>query len=429
MKKLLLLLLFFIPFLLFGQGMNVMHTSHHPLVAAAAGGGFDPNNLEYRTYTFTVPSTASTVDWQIPSWNGVPKAAIFNIVGVSTENTNQNNQMIGYGFTDGTNQVAAAVFSLNGSPVEECYRTMTNTACIVDNDSLVLGLRATFNAWLTGGVRLNFTGDSLAVHDFIVTATFFSGSDLSAKVGSAQVGAHVTTVGFTSKLIFTGTAGGNNTTVSEIPHILGMGVCTNGVNGLTQAYVGQDTRDAFSNASHTNYLNTTASIGQTYQGAETWNSTISTIDASGWNFGGTNADDIHYLAMTFNEDVDMGWSSIPTTGNISITEPGFEPSIAGLITSNTEAINSIYTSHGHAGVSYFDGANEYSLGVTGQDLSADMVNISWHYNNALQVNDYTGTTQSDGDFGSFTASGFDITMNTNNPTAKYYIWWAIQTAQ
>ena len=387
--------------------------------------------MEVRTYIFDVPTSAGDVSWVVPSWTETPVAAKFMLIATDGTDSFDNGSAIGFGVTDGTNQGALQVAHADNQATSEVSRTTIDDGCIsaVAPDQTEL-FEATFSQWETGGVELTWSGASIASNTHKVVVTFFSGVDVEAHVSFYQQGAHVVDVGFASKLIFAGTIGSGSTNNREGFGVMSLGVCSNGTNGLTQNYYGEEftTGQADSDGGHN--LGTGFVAAQVVVASVTWEAAISNIDSSGFNIGSSGSDQILFLCLNFDDDVDSGYDTIPTSGDISITDPGFTPQIAGVLFSNLTAIDTHATTGTPVlGIGEVDSVSENSVTIAGEIGVTTMNHTSVHSSNLIHTEDADQSDIADGAFDAFTANGFDVTMATWPGSAVYFIWWAIEAAE
>jgi hypothetical protein len=387
--------------------------------------------MEVRTYIFDVPTSVGDHSFTVPGWGETPAAAKFVLIATDATDGFDNGSAIGFGVADGTNQGALQVAYADNQASSDVARGTIDDGCIYATtpDQTEL-FEATFSQWETGGVELTWSGASIASNTHKVVATFFSGVDVEAHVSFYQQGAHVVDVGFVSKLIFAGTIGAGAVNDRAAFGIMTFGVCSNGTNGLTQNYYGQTFDNAQANSVGGHNLGTGFSASQVNSSNIQWEGAISSIDSSGFNIGSSGSDYILFLCLNFDDDVDSGFDTIPTSGDISITDPGFTPQIAGVIFSNRTAVNShSATGTPVLGIGEVDSVSENSVEVSGEIGVSTMNHTSVHSSNLIHTEDADQSDIADGSFDAFTANGFDVTMATWPGSALYFIWWAIEAAE
>ena len=115
-----------------------------------------------------------------PSWT--PKIALFQWNrAVASTSAWIEHQCYGYGFTDGTNQRCACIVSEDNQADSDVasiasdttlITTLTPTGTVETVDST-----ATFNSWLTNGIRINWSNAPAA--QFYLTVMFLGGDDIT----------------------------------------------------------------------------------------------------------------------------------------------------------------------------------------------------------------------------------------------------------
>ena len=392
--------------------------------------------MESRSYIFAVPDVEGEFDCLVPSWTETPKGCIIQLIGTDNTNGYDNDSVMSFGVIDsagGEYNVAAtemdAEATANGGRTH--YSDCLGMAGEDGDGSWFWG---NFVSWEVGGVKIDFQGylDTIYGTNSLLI-TFFSGTDVSTKAGNvAQNAGDITSVGFLSKMIFTGTVGWDITDGYEPEALFSLGVVTNGTNGLTQNYIGWGSKDTETTTKVCSNLGTGHASAEVHNDAVAWEGTVSAIDSSGFTISSTSGtDEFVYLCMTFDNDVDSGYSTVPTTGDISITDPGFTPQIVGTIISNLTAIDTLDTSTSDQiiGSGAVDAVSENSVTASTEDGVGDSNCTSVHSTSVLHVEDADQTEILDASLDAFTSSGFDLTVNTHPSTATYYIWWAIEEAE
>jgi hypothetical protein len=380
--------------------------------------------LEVKTQVFDVPTSAGALDWNISGWTETPKAAKIIIVATDGTDSFDNDSEICIGFTDGTNEVAFNAYSIDGGGTSVGERLATSSACALIG--IETGdITGAFSQWNAGVMELTWAGASIANTRHKAIVTFFAGDDVDAAVIVASAGDHVESLSFTSKLIFSVTHG-NTIPGGSAVHILTHGVCTNGSNGLEQNFISNFWSPGVGTSSGSCFLETAHVSGQAAPDID-WETAISSIDSVGFNLDGSDTDDIGFLCIGFSDDVDSGYATIPTSGSINNTTPGFEPQIVGVLLANTTSVDTKQnTGDILMGVGEYDGTRENSISVVGEDEVTTMNHTSVHSSEVVHTEDPDQNDIIDSSSISFDSSGFDITFTTHPGTATYYIWWAIE---
>jgi hypothetical protein len=277
---------------------------------------------------FTLNSGTGTQNLSFANFDedctSVTCAVIFFMSSATADATATAGRIINVGFADGTSEISSYGEDDDGLGTTNSDRRISSNEVIEDNPQ---ALSINFSAWLSDGVQINIGATTGVQH--LVNAVIFGGSTLSADVGSFTSNASidgttdVTSVGFTSDLVFltgvrTGTinSGGSN-------HIFTMGIALNDGSD-TQGSIGCYSRD---NQATSDVHAVTSSL---YAAQHTDNSgldqaiQIGTFDSSGFTSTTKIAGTAYvygYLALEIGAlDSSLVDISTPTsTGNDSVT--------------------------------------------------------------------------------------------------------------
>lgn len=383
--------------------------------------------MEIRQQIFDIPSSSGNASWTISGLSETPKAAMFVLIGTDSSEGYDNNGILSVGFADGTTEGVEGIYNLDAAGTTWTDRIASDSSVVAEahDDNLT----AAFSQFISGGVELTWSGSDLG-NGWKVLVIFFIGDDVSAKVLRASPGDSVTTVGFTSKLILCATTGESSPN-NQYDAWFTLGVCTNGTNGLTQQMAHYHNFDSLSTSNIGQSIYNGYISGQ-YDGGWEWITAVSNIDSSGFDLSGSNADEPLFLCLTFDNDVDSGLDTIPTSGDISNTDPGFQPSFLGLFGLNSTTTNGTWdTSTADMGVHIgaYDGSDEESVQIASKDNAGTSNETSVQATNVIHFETADQADVFDCSFDAFTSSGFDITVNTHpSSTARYFIWWVLESA-
>jgi hypothetical protein len=378
--------------------------------------------MEVKTQIFDVPTSSGDVSWTIGGWSSTPVAAKFVMVATDGTDSYDDNSVISIGFTDGTNEYSVIATSTDGGGTSAGYRENSTSDLFLFN---YIDATAAFSQWESGGVEVTFGGTQISSTTHKVIVTFFAGADVDAAVIQASAGDHVTSLSFSSKLIFSACHGDTINTNSSV-HILSQGVCTNGTNGLEQNFISNFWNPGQGTSTGSSFLETAHVAGQAAPDID-WESAINTIDSSGFNLDSSNADDIIFLCLNFDEDVDSGYASIPTSGSINNTTPGFEPQFVGVLLCNNTSVDTKQNSGDLAmGIGEYDGTRENSVTIVGEDGATTMNHTSVHSSEIMHLEDADQSDIYDSSSITLDSSGFDVAFTTHPSSATYYIWWAVE---
>lgn len=271
-----------------------------------------------------------------------PKAALFFCGShePASDATSTPQGSIGYGLTDGTNHRSMFALNANGQTTQGLYAGQENASCILGSagGGQNADIRATFVSWLENGVRVNFTRVNTLTRRRI-TAVFFAGADLQAKVDSVNLGTGTTwvdvaSVGFQPSLVF-GAGLGLSAYTTAYAFRPCFGFATNNGGTVKQRALHWSAREA---APPLNQLwhvvrNDVFNVRLNYNdGTIVYGTTIGQFDAQGFSVqssGSAASSLLHYLAVnTGGVPTDIVDFMTPTTaGDLSVTTP-WEPSFA-----------------------------------------------------------------------------------------------------
>ena len=383
--------------------------------------------MESRSAIFAVPGSTGVQSFNIVGWSETPVACTIHLIGTDAADGFDNTSVLSFGVVDSVGgDFSVGVTDTDNLATSDTQRIIQGDAIVrmTEGGSSALYTGA-FSAWETGGIELNFTGSPDATEQLLIT--FFSGDDVLSKAVSAQQDEHIESIGFASKMILTGCTGMGFPGGAD-HYILTLGVCTNGDNGLTQNYIASSSEWDAAATNASSYLGTGKSSSQLHNKSISWESSIGSIDADGFTLSGSSgSDDLIALCLTFDEDVDSGYDTIPTSGDISITDPGFTPQVVGVVVCNNTALDTVKEAGNILiGVGVVDSNVEHSVHIVTEDYASTINATSVHSSSVIHGEDADQTEIFDAELDAFTATGFDLTVNTNPATATYFIWWAIE---
>lgn len=284
---------------------------------------------------------------------GTPKGAMVWLTYATVNGTAANHAMLGVGFTDGTNHRSLTPASEDGVVADtQASGSLTTLITTIATANTPVDGSATFDSWITDGLRINWTDVPPAA--YLVNVLLIGGAGVSAvKVGNVQGPAvvgnavDVNTVGFQPDLVLCWSNPDSNISVTACTHadpVFGMAVRD---GSDTQRCAGLYHQNA-SNPSHIQGVLDTASVSLGLHGgfpqAELQ---ISDFDASGFSVYcrvGAAALEIDYLAIQLNGLVaKIVTSASPTgTGDHTITGAGITPQLALMVHTAAPAVNTVY---------------------------------------------------------------------------------------
>lgn len=374
---------------------------------------------------YTLGTTTGNKDITISGF-GTPKAAMFIFSRGATDDTAYTGAArFGVGFTDGTTDYCFGVVSLDNSASGDSAREYY--AGVIDEIwTNGASARATFNSWITDGVRINVSDAPSA--NCLVTVILFGGSDLSVDVGTLTMNGtsavDVTGPGFEPDLVFLGCIGDDNTSLSTNLYT-SFGVAVNDGSD-TQRVTKIYSDDGAATMNCIASVQSDAAVGQGANDSFTWDGTVGSFDSSGFSVTGDlsgNTDIVMYMAINLGGgEASLFTTTWPTSGNYAETTPGFTP-IFGMINSvvGVSTINSITTS-GVWGWSLaaFDDSNIYTVNAVDEDGlgTSDTATMS---SDQLRILDVDQSNEVIASSYAFDSDGWDFTLSTN-PASAFLGW-------
>lgn len=383
--------------------------------------------------TFTLPASTGNLDVTITDLGWTPKAALFLVSGVETLGTDRSYGYWNIGCTDGTNQWAAGVGLAHNLSTTDNYRRFYTGSClqVISSASANVLFDATFVSFISNGIRINFnTVDATLL--FKVTVVFFGGNDLQAAVGSVVLGnqnveSHVNTLSFQPGLVFFGGCTDASSSSVGSQAQLTFGAATSSANY----------GHGFRATDNVSTSATIAMVSSNRVGSRVWGSGITyTVEATSFDSEGFSlyprdgnglSDEIGYLALYLGDrSVWVGGIDSPTsTGNQSITSPGFTPQWGMIGTNVLAAYDSRDTTgnSGSLGLSSFTSTEEFAFAIASEDNSSTGDNESQGDSASALIDTHTGTRRDEANFVSFDTTGW--TLNFTTAGASVRKWWGV----
>ena len=372
-----------------------------------------------------------------------PKAALFFVSLATADNTAVDGAVIGWGATDGTVSLCQTAQDQHGVGTSNSLRKGEAIPVVIMDGSAtnVKDGEAAFSAWITNGVRINWTNAPAAA--YLLTAVFFAGTDLSAYCNYAELvtedtGVDVTTVGFEADVLFTWlqdrSAGGSANAT------FGMGFVHNDRAGTVTQRAG--------------YLRARDNVGTTDNTAQVRNDLamivgsnadygiacdVSGFDSSGFTATPRNAvtgnpgtNEMGYLALRFGAGPLVSskvytYSTPTSTGDATDTNPGFEPQAVFYVTTLAETINTLESDAdaGSIGVSVVTETAQYSNTVSSEDNVGDSNTQSLSDDQAVRLPLHGGAAGMAATYVGFTSTGVTLNWSDVESSARLYAALAI----
>lgn len=368
-----------------------------------------------------------------------PKAVLLICTRATADATAVDGAGLYVGASDGTNEWTTSYedqhLQATIDPQNDQDTTANRILTIYDGtgDSVVEAT-ANFSAFIPNGVTINWTDAPAAA--YLLTAIFFAGSDLSANVGSQDLGntsdaaIDITTVGFEADdvLTFLLRSSSSNVTFSA-------GVVHNNRAGTVTQRSACIASRGFSSAQMGTLVREDACLTRLINGGQSgldYTVAAGSFDSSGFTAQLGNArppsnDDIGWIALRYGSSPVISskvytFSSPTGTGSLTDSGAGFTPqfifylptfcAVAGTIELDADA--------GSFAMSAIDGDEAYSNSVSCEDGAADSNTQSFTDNKAINLPTYTGGTGIEADFTSFGGTGVTLNFTAFNATARLF---------
>lgn len=371
---------------------------------------------------------------------GTPKAAIFIANEATVNQVSHADASIGFGFTDGSRQFCVAAHSQDSQADSNTAHKTSTTQCIeiISSDATHIGY-ASFSQWVTDGVEINWTA-APDVTGWFVTCILVGGSDVSMYAGDFTASGSVTTEtnvtdpGFTPDSVILIGAGNDAYDTQDSPTaqaLFMLGFANWDGATVTQCSSNWQADDASATSVNRNLV---SDLYANEHPAASYAIEIKDFDAQGfsaWTRIAGGAFKYAYLAMKFG-GVAGHWAGIvtspTTTGNKSVTTPGFKPQLVLQLPCTVTIKNSSRTSGstgaGAFGLTAFDAASIFSTTVEDEDAAAFMVTDSWA-DTRLVCRDYLQQIIYVATFVSFDTNGWTLNYTTASLSGRVWPTLAI----
>jgi hypothetical protein len=377
---------------------------------------------------------------------GTPKAAIFLVSHATANDTAVAHAKWAWGLTDGTRSKHVGTHGEDGQGTSDEYSSVSlvNLFSILTTGTGGDTGKATFNSWITDGIRINWTESPGAGYRMIVI--FFGGDDIvnayvNHVLGSGSDGGSVdvTDPGFEPDVVFGLTLGSASTeTVSINGSQLGAGWAWRDGSDTNRG-TRYGAQDAQATTTTTVGLQTDAMAVADFGGGfelgvlqigsfDSQGFTLTTVDANG---GG---DILIYLALDFaaTRNIWVGDFLTKTSTGDESTTIGFEPNHLSIFCNYMTSIG-VHTSSADstsAGSQMFGAGeigSEFSSGYVNQDNVGTSDTYSYANDKIIGLrNEDTGAALVEGSFSAVTSTQFTINYTVADTTARQCIGFAVE---
>jgi hypothetical protein len=360
-----------------------------------------------------------------------PKAAILITSRADVDGTKDDQISRLVAITDGTTH-RSGCYSFDGSD-EGTVTHNTRIAGIVDR--YTWDGYATFDSWITGGIRIDW--DDATSDDWTLTVIFFAGDDVSVDIlqmnATTANSSYTEVLGFIPSLVFSMHDTGNLSpgSSSSARQCLGFGVNNDHVGGAPPQACVSHKMDMYANSDAEVYVSDSYfAVDLGLSGDPKFTLDEFTGDGFKWSVSGAYYSDFHCLAVDLaGKEVHVSTEDTPTsTGSWAVDAPGFQPEFVMMLMSFAQATDTAYTTAdaGAVGISTFDENEERSTAIEFEVGVASPNDKTLVNSEIIDMDQDDGTTGFDGTLTSIDNDGFTANLtNTMTGAARYWPLLAI----
>jgi hypothetical protein len=376
-------------------------------------------------------TTTGTQDYTSSGF-GTPIGAIFMVTPATVNGTQVDDAILSVGFTDGTRNVSQCSSEDDAADPTDCNNIGNTTACIsLTNQAGTIVAKAAFSAWITDGIRINWSVQSTSVA-YLVTCTLIGGTVSNVYCNKASVSdtngvsTDITAPNFEPTFLFV--LGGpfaaglfNDTSSTPATTVFSL-VTNNGAGSVTQRSITKFGNDASASTSGGTYFGTTYAVEGllgTHPQCE-----IASFDSQGFSTirrgNSSSTKEIGYLAVKLPAGMTAKIVDFDTpigTGSYSVTGAGILPQFAMVFTTGQTAAGLDQTANSEVlGMGVVTSAAQYSASIYADTQSAAAANTSSVVDSKpIRIrrnnSDYMVET-----FTAFTSDGMTLNATTVQPT-------------
>ncbi len=371
-----------------------------------------------------------------------PVAMLIEVTAATSADTITAGLSLSYGAaTSAANSWSVASVAQDNQETTNTYCYWQTGKCISILDTAgALDAEATFVSFTSGGMSINF--NSAPAASYMMTITFFSGTDVTATATSQQMGnthpetVSVTGLGVRPDLVATCmTRFGPGVIQANGYHSRGF-VHEDGAGTVTQRSFGWNSRDNRASGDPVVRLQDNAAAVQLLaSGVSDWHADFENFGADGFDIltrnAAANNQYVLFLSLDFNGAVSTAVFDFNhpnnTDGAFSVTSPGIEPQYVTFVTSNHTVYGTSQNGNqaGMIGQVYIDADNQHHAVYTDED-AAPTSNTSSTLNDSAMAQlvddqsvNYTAS------FTAFTATGFDLNYTASEASPPLNFGMAI----
>ncbi|MCG8432749.1 MAG: hypothetical protein MJA83_01810, partial [Gammaproteobacteria bacterium] len=255
--------------------------------------------------TFTTPAT--TGPDAVTGVGFTPKAILLWGVPATDEAVNAD-ACHWFGMTDGTNDKTVSMSSEDAAINGRRDLDESNCLSILDTPSDTPVAVASLASFDADGFTLNYSSTTA---NLVVHFVAIGGEDCQAVVGQEPANSSpVNGLPFQPQFVFAMTSG-QVLGSAQTDHTIQSFGCFD--DSLNEWWVAAD-HEFTANTNKDSIVRSSGFIGQLFDGSITWEASVSTINADGWSWTGSNADGFYYLALHLGDAGSVAGTFTKSTG-------------------------------------------------------------------------------------------------------------------
>lgn len=391
-----------------------------------SGGGTPQLPLAFASIRGALTTGTGTQDFTFPGF-GTPKAALFVLSGAQSNGTPIDGLDFSLGATDGSSEWVMSSRAEHNAATSNCdRRDAADEVVMLLDDSGAVVLEANFDSWITDGVRINKTVNSLG-SSVLLSVALFTGENLSVDAGNvnlAGLDSSVTvTPGFQMGGLIIGSPAYFFNDLATPSTYLGFGLASYNGSTIRQCAASVASTNGQPASSSTGVVRNDAcavrTVASLYVELENITSTSFDLTSRGTDLSMSN---VGYLALKYAGG--EAWAGVldsPTAGgDKSWTGVGFKPQFGIMVPTmlSSLATQKADAEAGAIGFSAFDPSGEYCTAWADEDAADPTNNQSLSDDQAINLDGDDGSAAFDATLSSFDADGLTLNFSAADGTAR-----------
>ena len=359
--------------------------------------------------SFHFPIASGDHDITIPGVTWTPKAAAFVVSQANVNGTLYSQGGLGMGACDGTREWSTACGSQDGAGTTKTRRRSDENYCMFIRHvqpASPKNYRASFVAFIAGGVRINVASGDEADDDYLCTLQIFGGADLEARAGSvlssATIGGTVSeTTSFETNLLLTSAV--HSTTPNSSANDVRIGFGFGAYDGTTirqgaACFFSANGSGTSNNSGKVNddrvIMSPSNSLGL-FREVE-----LTDVDATSFELTTRhNAQTLQVFYLALHTGDRKTWAGVldsPTSAasDWDVTAIGFKPQLVNAVLTNVTALDTRQTSGAAAeyvALSAFTAIADFCGGYSSEDAAVTSRERASHADEAIRTYDGVST--------------------------------------